>query len=204
MIIIEQPWGGLGDNLQFSTLPEVGNSLGVKVFISNRNTYRNPDIKKLVWDTNPFIAGFTDAPGNLPPLNIVSNNHIINWETTLFGTYKNIRPKLYYAPIMLDEFKTETVIDPNAISRVANFQKIVQDNPDAIILNSDSYKGKKNIKTENIFQWVSIMYSARDVICQYSGSSVTMSALNKKCKVYLPPNVNPNCGFMLPPHDYIR
>ena len=72
MIVIEQPWGGLGDNLQFSTIPELAHSLGIKVFISNRNCYRNLDIKKLVWDMNPFISGFSDLPGNLPQLNVIS------------------------------------------------------------------------------------------------------------------------------------
>lgn len=34
-IIIEQPWGGLGDNLQFSTLPEFGKKLGYDVYYMN-------------------------------------------------------------------------------------------------------------------------------------------------------------------------
>jgi hypothetical protein len=32
-IIISQPWGGLGDNLHFSTLPELFSKKGYEVYI---------------------------------------------------------------------------------------------------------------------------------------------------------------------------
>jgi hypothetical protein len=38
-IIMHQPWGGLGDNLAFSTLPELYHSRGYKVYISNNNAH---------------------------------------------------------------------------------------------------------------------------------------------------------------------
>ena len=35
-----QPWGGLGDNLQFTTLPRLFSEKGVDFFVSQHNTYR--------------------------------------------------------------------------------------------------------------------------------------------------------------------
>ena len=34
-----QPWGGLGDNLQFTTLPRLFSEKGVDFFVSQHNTY---------------------------------------------------------------------------------------------------------------------------------------------------------------------
>ena len=50
-VILYQPWGGLGDNLQFSTLPKLYSEIGYEFYISDQNVYRNPEIKKLVWDS---------------------------------------------------------------------------------------------------------------------------------------------------------
>ena len=46
--ILYQPWGGLGDNLQFSTLPEMFSKLGYEVYISDKNAYRSVEIFDLV------------------------------------------------------------------------------------------------------------------------------------------------------------
>lgn len=58
-------WGGLGDNLQVSTIPRrFYEKFGYKgVYISNSVPWRNKEIKELVWDLNPYIAGFTDKKG---------------------------------------------------------------------------------------------------------------------------------------------
>jgi len=110
-IIIQQPWGGLGDNLQFSTIPEVAyKQFGEKcVYISNKNAYRNEEIKKLVWDLNPYIAGFTDEE-NQNSLSIPNRDE----DKKLFWTQKiellynlnptNKHPKIYYT---FDESKKD-------------------------------------------------------------------------------------------------
>jgi len=55
-IIISQPWGGLGDNLQYSTLPELFSKKGYDVYISNNNKVRNNEIFDLIWKMNPYIT----------------------------------------------------------------------------------------------------------------------------------------------------
>jgi hypothetical protein len=61
-VVIGQPWGGLGDNLQFSTLPERFVQVGRKVYVSTANAVRNSEIHQLVWGSNPHIEGILDAP----------------------------------------------------------------------------------------------------------------------------------------------
>ena len=49
-IIIYQPYGGLGDNLAFSTLPELFNNKGIMCYIHINNSTRNDDeVYDLVW-----------------------------------------------------------------------------------------------------------------------------------------------------------
>jgi hypothetical protein len=185
-IIIEQPWGGLGDNLQFSTIPEVAYNKGIDVYISNRNVYRNEDIKRLVWDLNPYIKGYTDEPGNIgeyidfdPSFNI-----IMNWERKIFGDNINDSPKLYYKSNLIDEFLDKTIIDANAISRPIDFTKIIEDNKGAILING-TRPNYNTILTKSIFEWVDIILSAKKVICQYSGPSVVLPCYDKGADVYM-------------------
>lgn len=185
-IIIEQPWGGIGDNLQFSTLPELGYKFGVDVYVSNRNFYRNESIKNLIWDNNPYIKGFTDEPGNIGEYIDYSptNNVIMNWEIKLFGEYINDSPKLYYKPNLIVDYIDEIVIDSNAVSRPINFNNVIENNKNAILLNK-TYKDYKNKITNSIFEWIDIIYSAKKVICQYSGPSVILPCYNKGADVYM-------------------
>lgn len=104
-VVIAQPWGGLGDNLQFSTLPERFAELGLPVFISDRNAARNPEIHDLVWGCNPHVSGISTLPANagacrgeafarLPPL----TDFIARIEASHGLPPRNLLPKLYYRP----------------------------------------------------------------------------------------------------------
>jgi hypothetical protein len=139
-IIIEQPWGGLGDNLQFSTLPELGKKLGYDVYVSNKNVYRNNDIKKLVWDLNPYLCGFTDEGGNIPreKLKLKNNNIISDIEEWAFGECFNTVPKIYYEPNEIQGLSDLYIIDPNYVSRGIDFSNIMRkyDKKETLILNS--------------------------------------------------------------------
>jgi len=185
-IIIEQSWGGLGDNLQFSTLPEVGAKLGYEVWISNHNFYRNEDIKDLVWGLNPHIKGFTDERGNMPShINYDPKNNIItDWEIRLFGKAYNDSPKLYYETKIVESVKDKTLIDANAISSPIDFSYIVDNNPHATLLNSKK-ENMESLFTTDIYNWVDVITSCKRFLCQYSGPSVVMPCYGKRCEVYM-------------------
>jgi hypothetical protein len=88
MKIILDRWQGLGDNLQISTIPRrMFEKYGEKcVWISDASYYRNPEIRGLVWEKNPYIAGFTSEPGESmrPKLRIGEYGWIETWER-LYG-----------------------------------------------------------------------------------------------------------------------
>ena len=55
-MIVSQPWGGLGDNLQFSTIPRLCYENGISFGLSLRNQHRNQEIHDLVWKPNPYVT----------------------------------------------------------------------------------------------------------------------------------------------------
>lgn len=121
--IIYIDWGGLGDHLQFSTLPENFHKQGHKTYISNFSKYRRSDIKELVWGSNPYISGFSSEIPNvghlgvsIPMDNKLSMNH--NWEilsgiqwqdSTMHMNY----PIIYKDPNYKEEFHNALLIDLN-------------------------------------------------------------------------------------------
>lgn len=196
-IIIEQPWGGLGDNLQFSSLPEVGKQLGIEVWISNRNKYRNNEIKELVWDRNPYIAGFTDEPGNINLKSYINStgNIISNWEKILFGIVYNHKPKIYYNPNYFNELSNFILIDPRATSSSIPFDEIIKKYPVKTLLINYNMEGYRTLYTNNIFMWIDFITSCREFVCQYSGGSVAIRAFDKSATVYISKKANQNFIF---------
>ena len=57
--------GGLGDSLQFSTLPEqFYKQQGRETFVADGCTFRNEEIYDLVWGCNPYVRGVQEGPRN--------------------------------------------------------------------------------------------------------------------------------------------
>tara|TARA_Y100000389_G_C17463532_1_gene523604 strand:+ start:700 stop:1521 length:822 start_codon:yes stop_codon:yes gene_type:complete len=105
MIIINVDHGGLGDNLQFSTLPEeFYNQKNKKVYLNYTSKARNKEIIDLVWKSNPYIFGI--VKNKIPNAGHVGQkfpksnklNIIQNWETLHELKIKNKYPKIYYKP----------------------------------------------------------------------------------------------------------
>lgn len=101
-------WGGLGDNLQLSTIPRrFFEKFGYKgVYISNkdRQKFRNEEIKKLVWEMNPYVAGFTNEPGvNIVDGGLLRFDMVTKWIPLMEKIYQfdapySRRPEIYYQP----------------------------------------------------------------------------------------------------------
>lgn len=136
-IIITQDWGGLGDNLQYSTLPEeFAKKRGEKcVWISNKNAYRYDGIRQLVWDWNPWICGYTDEPPNAGTANggysNTHNDHIRGIEAQHGLEPTNSYPKIYY------EYSAKPASDFNGSIFI-----------DLTASNSNPQIGNKNIKNQ--------------------------------------------------------
>lgn len=97
---------GLGDSLQFSTFAETLSKQGHTVNLYTGPEvmpFRNPQIKELVWDHNPYITGNSvtdwnigDIPGK--PYSNTQDSFIKNWEVIFGLPPVNELPKIYYKP----------------------------------------------------------------------------------------------------------
>ena len=209
-MILEQPWGGLGDNLQFSTLPELCHENGIDFYLSVNNSYRNEDIKKLVWDNNPFVKGIIDEPINAGAIKMGIYGSLLKEDYSYIGAIekahgfepKNDLPKIYYQPKNIEFFNDKTVLCLGSITDTFDTQFILNNvknlldiNDNVIELNftkdltelNNSYGVHKHYKTSyqqynlnDIFEHCDIIYSAKKYICLFSGNSVLSAAINKK------------------------
>jgi len=53
-------YGGLGDHLAFSTLPEVCDKNGYDFYLSDKTKFRDNEIFQLIYNINPFFKGVID------------------------------------------------------------------------------------------------------------------------------------------------
>ena len=47
-VVFSQPWGGLGDNIQYSNLPRLYNAIGKNFYISRFNFVRSKEVENFV------------------------------------------------------------------------------------------------------------------------------------------------------------
>tara|TARA_B100000131_G_scaffold318971_1_gene363904 strand:- start:1694 stop:2449 length:756 start_codon:yes stop_codon:yes gene_type:complete len=128
-VILAAYHGGLGDNLQFSTLPEMFSKAGKKVYIWSRAYFRNREIYDLVWGANPYILGVKDGAwtaGDTPEIGhrAVNTQCIANWEALHGLEPTNVYPKVYYEPNLISGLENTILIDVSSITRAYDQTKI--------------------------------------------------------------------------------
>lgn len=199
--ILFQPWGGLGDNLQFSTLPERFSKSGYDVYISDKNIYRNSEIHELVWKSNPYIKGIINEKHNIGEIGtykrIYQEKSIIYNQEFCHGLEPiNEVPKIFYKPQYKEEFKniilvnigsfaTDPFIPKNFSDYLRNTFKdkkilIPKFNKNvSYIKEIHNFSNDGFIEIDSIFSYCDIIHSCFHFICSLSGQSVLASALNK-------------------------
>lgn len=130
-IIIHQQWGGLGDNLQYSTLPELFNKKGIECYIHVDNQTRNDnEVYDLIWGLNPFIVGKSNEKANAGSC----RNHFWphtkenKWFIERIENSHNLQsscyyPKIYYKPKIISDLSNTILIDLTGVSQVFSFKK---------------------------------------------------------------------------------
>lgn len=105
--VLQADYGGLGDHLAFSGLPELlEKKWGVKFQLSLSSPFRNEEIKNIVWGNNPYVK-FVDKPGmslSCPRIDKYKNYN--DAFADVFGADKETKNiKIYYAPkkVSIDE-----------------------------------------------------------------------------------------------------
>ena len=216
-VYLAQPWGGLGDNLQFSTLPRLYSELGIDFYLSNENAYRNSEIYDFCWANNPYVKGVANHPATIGACapgapegmvdNIVAAAEIRHGFP---GTSKY--PEVYYEPKLIEELSNKTIVDLSAHSVIACgiqtlydvqklhslidahiskddvlFVKFKNINPSFIEHQFDF--NYQTIEIENLFQYADYIHSCKEYYCMYSGGNSMAAAIKAKYNS----NVKINC-----------
>lgn len=158
--------GGLGDEIQFTTLPELLTKQGHEVYLLKNSTevlpYRNDAIKNFVWGANPYIKGELEGEWNLGDLpNLYKNtdgDFIKNWERAFGFEPQNSLPNLYRQAIGTG--KTQNgLIELGAISLKYNSEKVIKTvneiisrHPDVKWYQISSNHQPNNIELPNVQQ----------------------------------------------------
>lgn len=67
VLVIEVPYGGLGDHLFYSHLPRIAKQTKAydKVFISKVSPIRRNEYMDFIWEKNPYLDGLTSMTGQI-------------------------------------------------------------------------------------------------------------------------------------------
>lgn len=117
--VITEQWGGLGDALAYSTLPEsFFRNYGQDSYISNFYSPRNAEIARFVWGCNPFVAGWSSEAPNAGSVVtykwLEGQTFIENVEWSHGLPPMNTRPKVYYQPKQNPFLRNKFLIDISA------------------------------------------------------------------------------------------
>ncbi len=201
-LVIQIPFGGLGDHLVYSSLPELlWTQKGIKTFISNKSIYRSKAIRDFVWGLNPYIE-FTSNNGWFIHQPINYNFLTLDkYLQKLFNLQGNGCPKVYYKPHLIEQIKGKDVVDPSfGTSGKANgyyekdfhkrFIEYLKSNVNEFILIAHRHSKTKNPLEEliertfnpncysifTIEELVDVLYSAGKRYLMYSGSASLSAA----------------------------
>lgn len=207
--ILHTGFGGLGDNLMFSTLPELYAKKGEQFYIDIDNPSRNAEIFNLVWGQNPYVnysnpMDIGDQPnigmcltGN--PYRPLGNNFIGSVEKHhgFEGTGKY--PKIYRKLNMLEEWIGKCVIDLTAITRHSDYPNNIaeialeeaksrhnhKDNQIVFLTFPNVYsKNYLNIsvpthEVKSLYEYCDIINSCKTYISLHSGGNMLATAIKQ-------------------------
>lgn len=122
-IVISQPFGGLGDNLQYTTLPELFSKKGYDVYVSSDNKYRSDELYGLIWKLNPYVKGVSKLPTNAgeivnkytnysPAVSYIKNIELAHGLDEGYRKY----PVIYYKPKHVKGISKYLLYDPTYVS----------------------------------------------------------------------------------------
>jgi hypothetical protein len=205
-VVLIENFGGLGDNLQFSTLPEEFKSQKNLDFYIHNSTFdsiRNKEIFQLVWEMNPYFKGVSNESPNAGRVHRypTKENMVCDIESLHGLECKNDTFKLYYEPKKIGEINTlfdltSTSLYNNYLDNFDNFKKIVDNivsekNSDVYFvefknLQSPNYQqiykipNSKKIEVNSIFEYCDIISSCKNFIGLQSGGSHLAKTYQKK------------------------
>jgi len=223
ILVIELPYGGLGDHLFYSRLPRIAKEKYTydKVFISRLSKIRRKEHYKIIWGLNPFVDGECYSHGKkirdiLPeadsPLKTAkkSGKNIldlikIEYELDDFQRFDN--PEIFYKPKLIEKYKDKTIFDPNFVSDLHHQEELVKIKKYFLENNITvdyQFPAKKKLEILNIcndfiydkdfYEYIDIIFSCKKFYCFASGSAVISVAIGKSANVFY--NDKVDLGFL--------
>jgi len=202
-LVIEIQKGGLGDHLFYSHLPRIAKETGAydKVFLSTHSILRNAENKKLVWDSNPYLDGFSDEKGIFFfPETIGENENLLDNIMLLYGLDDGIRfhePEIYFQPPVKEALRNKVIYDPNFISYTGDIAKgetvktwFTENN---ITVDFQMKKlnhrylginGLDTIETSSLTEFCSLIVSAKRIYCLTTGTATLAAAFKVPVTVF--------------------
>lgn len=184
--------GGLGDMLQYTTLPELFYRHGSKCYLSKNSYYRNSGIKDLLL-MNPYLYGESDFVPNGG--SVIYNgwdyelNNIIKLQEKNHGfEVFNELPIIYYKPKFIIEYIDKNIIDFGCNSanglydydKMGNFLENLDNKQSYVLIDNIKNNGIiKTIKPKDIFDFCDILYSCNSLTTVFSGASSLASAISR-------------------------
>lgn len=203
ILVLEIQKGGLGDHLFYSHIPRIAKEIKLydKVLISNHSLFRHPDYKKIVWELNPYIDGFTNEKGIFHSASEVGENeNLLDKLMLLYGLDDGLRfhePEIYYQPIINPKYQNIEVYDPNYISYTGDLAsgKLIEkwfrksSIPIAYQMKIFSHRNLKIactqfIETSSLFEFCSLIVSCKRMYCLTTGTATLAAALKIPVTVF--------------------
>jgi len=230
---IKSYFGGLGDTLQFSTLPERFHEQGHEVFLTNDAPFRSASTRSIVWDKNPYIKGQSDVKwtlGDIPGRSYENrfDDFIKNWEYIHGLVPKNSFPKIYYQP-KNDISNIDVLIDLGSITvsydidRVVKYIKSTYTNVKLIVNKNSSGLtfGFEYIEVPDLTTYVDLINCCHTFVSLNSGPHMLASSIrhinqNFKQICIMSSHIKPNTNeswydyqmktkfFVVPSVEYIK
>ena len=210
-VILSAYHGGLGDNLQFSTLPEeFHKQQGRDTYIWSQASFRNSEIYDLVWGCNPYIKGIKEgdwSAGDTPDRHrVIESDCISNWEALHGLKPTNKYTKIYYEPKKISSFDNVILVDLSSISitydseQILDLYNVIKKTHEGMVFLGVEFTNKIKdatiiepdvtgiVEVENIFTYVDLIYSSFGMVSLHSGQNHLASAIknqyNNDLKVY--------------------
>lgn len=202
-LIIEIKKGGLGDHLFYSHLPRIAKQTKTfeKVFISNHSYFRNATYKKLIWELNPFVDGFSSERGICHFTTYSSDTqNMLDSIMLAYGLDDAMRmhePEIYYTPHIIPGLSHVNVYDPNFQSYTGDLKsgKLIEQwlFKHQIQINYQMrFLGKRQLpiavsqtySCKDIFEFCDLLASINQFYCVNTGSTTLAAALHKKATVF--------------------
>lgn len=145
---------GLGDHLQFSTLPELLSKKGEEVHLHAESIFSNEEIEDLIYSCNPYVTGkssgswdYGDGSKNWDYQHRYPS-FIKNIESASGLNPENDNPKIYYEPKKIGDY--DAIIDLGSICLKDKLDYLAAQKVLDTLLNGD-LKGAKPLVVRNKF-----------------------------------------------------